>query len=152
MILELKTFLLAMTPLGELRLSIPIALTSYQLSVWSAYLISVFGNIVPAIFILLFLESFLKHVKEKSPFLHNFLNWVFVRNENNHRKKFEYWKELALVILVAIPLPFTGAWTGAICSFIFRIPFKRAVPLIFLGVLIAGALVTLFTLGILHLF
>ena len=52
---------------------------------------------------------------------------------------------LGLILFVAIPLPFTGAWTGALVAFLFKIPFKKAFPLIATGVAIAGALVTLIT-------
>jgi len=52
---------------------------------------------------------------------------------------------------VAIPMPFTGAWTGALCAFVFGIPFKRAFPAIAGGVVIAGIIVTLTTLGIIKI-
>lgn len=148
MILELKTFFLAMTPIGELRLSIPLALNNYHLSVSSAYLISLLGNMVPAIFLLWFLGPLSDYLSHRFYFFNRFFSWLFQRNENNHKEKFERWKELALVVLVAIPLPLTGAWTGAICSFVFRIPFKKALPLIFIGVAIAGIAVSLLTIGI----
>ncbi|MCK4454009.1 small multi-drug export protein [Candidatus Parcubacteria bacterium] len=152
MILELKTFLLAMTPIGELRASIPYALEVYDLSLWSAYFFSVIGNLVPAIFLLWLLGPISQYLSHHFYSFNRFFAWLFERNRKNHQKKFEHWKELALVILVAIPLPFTGAWTGSICAFIFRIPFKIALPLIFIGILIAGILVTLLSLGLLHFF
>ena len=151
MVLELKTFLIAMLPIGELRASIPIALGTYQLSVWSAFIISVLGNLVPVIFLLLFLEKISNYLSHHFYFFNRFFYWLFERTRNNHRKKFKHWKELALVILVAIPLPFTGAWTGSICAFIFGIPIKKSLPLIFIGVIIAGVIVTLASLGILKL-
>jgi uncharacterized membrane protein len=152
MILELKTFLMAMTPIGELRLSIPVALNNYHLSVWSAYIFSVIGNIVPAVFLLLFLELFSKYLSNHFYSFNRFFVWLFERNRKIHGKKFEKWKEFALIVLVAIPLPLTGAWTGSICAFIFRIPFRTALPLIATGVAIAGLIVTSLSLGILHFF
>jgi len=152
MILELKTFLMAMTPIGELRLSIPFALENYNLSIWSVYFISVLGNLAPAIFLLWLLDPISKYLSHHFYFFNRFFAWLFEKNKKNHQKKFEHWKELALIILVAIPLPFTGAWTGSICAFIFRIPFKIALPLIFIGILIAGLIVALLSLGLLHLF
>lgn len=139
---------MAMTPIGELRLSIPFALENYNLSIWSAYFISVIGNLVPAIFLLWFLGPVSQYLSHHFYSFNRFFAWLFERNIKNHQKKFEHWKELALIVLVAVPLPFTGAWTGSICAFIFRIPFKIALPLIFLGILIAGIIVTLITLGL----
>ena len=137
-----------MAPIGELRASIPIALEIYYLPVWSAFLFSVLGNMVPVVFLLLLLGPGSKYLSHRFYKFNRFFAWLFERNRNNHQKKFEHWKEFALVILVAIPLPFTGAWTGSICAFIFRIPFKKAFSLIFLGVLIAGVIVTALTLKI----
>ena len=141
-----------MAPIGELRISIPYALEVYDLSVWSAYFFSVIGNLIPAIFLLWFLGPISKYLSHHFYSFNRFFAWLFERNRKNHSNKFKNWKELALVILVAIPLPFTGAWTGSICAFIFRIPFKTALPLIFIGILIAGLLVTLLTLSIFQFF
>ena len=148
MIAELQTFFLAMAPIGELRASIPIALEIYHLPVWSSFVFSVLGNMVPVVFLLLLLEPVSEYLSRKSCKFNRFFTWLFERNRKNHQKKFEIYKELALVILVAIPLPFTGAWTGSICAFIFKIPFRKAFLLIFLGVLIAGAIMTALTLKI----
>lgn len=150
MIAEFKIFLIAMSPIVELRGSIPIALGIYQLPVWSAYFISIIGNLVPVIFILLLLESVSKFLSQRFHFFNRFFTWLFERTRRKHTKKFERFKEFALVILVAIPLPFTGAWTGSICAFVFGIPFRKAFPLITLGVIIAGILVTLATLGVIN--
>ena len=148
MIAELQTFFIAMTPIGELRASIPVALEIYHLPVWPAFALSVLGNMVPVVFLLLLLEPVSEYLSHRWYRFNRFFVWLFERNRKNHARKFEIYKELALVILVAIPLPLTGAWTGSICAFIFRIPFKKALPLIFLGVLIAGAIVTALTLKI----
>ena len=61
-------------------------------------------------------------------------------------------KEFALVVLVAIPLPLTGAWTASLAAYIFGIPYKKAIPLIFLGLVIAGVIVTLVTVGVVDVF
>jgi uncharacterized membrane protein len=151
MIPELKTFLIAMSPILELRGSIPIALGVYQLPVWSSLLFSIIGNLVPVIFILWLLESVSKFLSRKSPFLNRFFSWLFRKTRENHGGKFQRWKEFALVILVAIPIPFTGAWTGSLCAFVFGIPFKKAFLLITAGVVIAGLVVTLASLGIIKI-
>lgn len=151
MIPEFKIFLIAMSPIVELRGSIPIALGAYGLPIWSAFLISIIGNLVPVIFLLFLLESVSKYLSRHFYFFNRFFTWLFEKTKERHTKKFERWKEFALVILVAIPLPFTGAWTGSICAFVFGIPFKKAFPLIVVGVITAGLVVTLATLGIISL-
>jgi len=152
MIPELKTFLIAMSPLVELRGSIPIAIEIYKLPIWSAYLFSVLGNLVPLILIISVLEPISKSLSSKSRFFNSVFNWIFKHTKKINQSKFEKWgKNLAVIILVATPIPFIGGWTGAICAFLFGISFWRALPLVTTGVLIAGLIVTLASLGIFKL-
>lgn len=152
MIPEIKTFLIAMSPIIELRGSIPIALTVYRLPLWSAYLFSVLGNLVPLILIISVLNPISKILSEKIYFFNRFFNWLFSHTRRADLSLFEKWGEkLAVIILVAIPIPFIGGWTGAICAFVFGIPFKKALPLVTIGCLIAGVIVTLLTLGIIKI-
>lgn len=148
---ELKTLLLATLPFGELRASIPIALKVYNLSIFSAFFFSVIGNLIPPVLILLILDPIQKFLSNHSSFFNNFFEWIFERTASKHRSKFDKLKEFALIPLVAIPLPFTGAWTAALCAFLFKIKFKKAIPLIFIGILIAGIIVTAASLGIFKL-
>lgn len=147
MIAELKIFLIAMSPFLELRGSIPVALGVYDLPIYLAYFISIVGNLVPVVFLLLLLESVSRILSSRFNFFNRFFTWLFERTRKKHAAKFERFKELALIMFVAIPLPFTGAWTGSLCAFVFGIPFKKAFPLISLGVIIAGLIVTLASLG-----
>lgn len=148
---ELKTFLIAMSPIVELRGSIPIALEIYKLPIWSAYLFSVLGNLVPLILIISILEPVSRFLSKRIYFFNHFFNWLFKHTRKMHQSKFEKWgKNLAVVILVATPIPFIGGWTGAIAAFLFGIPFKKALPLVIMGCLISGFIVSSATLGILH--
>ena len=142
MLPELKIFLIAMTPFGELRAAIPIALEIYKLPILSAYFWSVLGNLVPVILILKGLKITSEKLSRRIYFFNRFFAWLFERTRNNHAQKVEKWKELALLLLVAIPLPFTGAWTGSLVAFVFGFPFKKAFPLIVIGVMSAGVIVT----------
>ena len=148
---ELLTLLISMLPITELRASIPIALFVYDMPVWSAFVFSVVGNIIPVVFIIWFLNLLVKFLIHKVYILNRFFAWLFERTRKKHSKKFEKWRNLALVVLVAIPLPGTGAWTGALAAFVFGVPIKKAFPLISLGVLIAGIIVTTISLGIINL-
>ena len=147
---ELSTFLIAMSPVFELRGAIPVAIGLYGLPVWSAYFFAVMGNLVPSLSIPLigFLSNWLSH---RFSFFDRFFTWLFARTRSQHAKKFERYKDFALILFVAIPLPFTGVWTASLAAFVFGIPFRRAFPLIGIGVIIAGMIVTLLTLGVLQI-
>lgn len=144
----IKTLLIAMIPIGELRVALPLALTKYNIYLPLAFLISVIGNMLPVIFIVYFLEPIHLFLSKHSRFFRWFFNWLFHYTRKRHSKKFEVLEEVALVTFVAIPLPMTGAWSGALAAFVFGIPPKKSLPLITLGVIIAGIIVSLLTLGI----
>jgi len=146
----LKTFFLAMTPVNELRGTIPLALWVFNLPPLKAYFFAVLGNAVPPIFIIFFLKN-LSNLLRKIPVFQRFFTWLFERTYQKFYKKYSFYGDLALVFFVAIPLPMTGAWTGSVAAFLFKIPYWRALLLIFLGILISGAIVTLASLGIINL-
>ncbi|MBC7319384.1 small multi-drug export protein [bacterium] len=147
----LATFLLAMTPVGELRASLPLAILGYKIPVEIAFLISYLGNIIPPILIILFLDPISQFLSKKSIFFKNFFDWIF-RRTRTKSKIIERYEMLGLVIFIAIPLPLTGAWTGSIASFLLGMKPVRAILSVLIGVLIAGVIVTLSTLGIVSLF
>jgi uncharacterized membrane protein len=72
-----------------------------------------------------------------------FFTWLFNRTRKKYYKKFEKYSGFALITFVGIPLPVTGAWTGAVIAFVFGIPPKKAVLDIFLGILMAATIVTI---------
>jgi len=148
---ELITLIIGALPISELRGAIPIAIGVYNMPIPVAFFWAVLGNIIPVIFILWFLEKVSNFLSHRIYFFNRFFTWLFENTRKNHSQKFELLKEFALVILVAVPLPFTGAWTGALAAFVFGIPFKKAFPLIVLGILIAGVIVTCATMGIINL-
>lgn len=149
---ELITFLLGMSPLSELRGAIPIGVFYHNLSLGKAVFLSIFANILVAFLLLIFLNHLLNYIIKKFAFLNRLANWFFEKTRLRHQKKFAKWEDLALVIIVAIPLPFTGAWTGALASYVFGVPFKRAFSLIVLGISIAGFIITLLTINGLYIF
>lgn len=144
---ELQTFLIAMAPVVELRGSIPIALEVYHLPLWSAYFFSVLGNMMPVL-LLPFLGVVIAELSRRFSFLERFFTQLFLYTRKRHERSFELFRDFALVVFVAIPLPFTGAWTATLVAFVFGIPLRRAFPLILLGVIIAAVVVSLITVGI----
>ena len=145
---EMATFILSMLPISELRGSIPLAIGFYNMDPLKAYLISVIGNIIPVVFILKYIDTISEYLMSKSKFFNKFFTHLFERTRRKHNGKFEKWGALALITFVAIPLPVTGGWSGALAAFVFGIPFKKALPLIFLGIMIAGVIVTGLSLGV----
>lgn len=138
---ELQTFLLAMTPLGELRAAIPLGLTFYNLDPITVYLLSVLGNLFAVFLVLIFLGTFSGWISKKI----HFFNWLFNQIRKNHSDKVNKYGPYFLPFFVAIPLPITGGWTASLIAFVFKIPFKKAFPLIGLGILLAGLIVSLIT-------
>ncbi len=139
---RIATFFTAMIPIGELRASIPIALSAYGMGIFETYVISVLGNMVPAIAILWILEPVSRFLMNRFKLFNRFFTWLFNYTRKRHSKRFEKYEGFALVTFVGIPLPFTGAVTGSLIAFVFGIPPKRALLHVFIGLLIAGIIVT----------
>jgi len=144
---ELTTFLTAMTPIGELRIALPIALISFKINVVTAYFLSVFGNMIPIFLLLIFWRYLVGFLMSHFKIADNFFNWLFERTRKKFQGKYEKWGKLALIIFVAIPLPITGAWTGSVAAWLFNFKYWESVLLIFTGVLISGIIVSIITLS-----
>ena len=138
------TFLTAMVPVIELRGAIPFGVVQ-GLSVPTAFVISVLGNLLPIPFAVVFLRRLLEWLQTKSRTLDKFVKWLEKKAEKNSEQvlRSEFW---GLMILVAIPLPGTGAWTGALVAATLDMRLKRAMPAISVGVIVAGIIVTAITL------
>ncbi len=145
---ELITFLLSMTPINELRGTIPIAITVYNLKPTLVFLLAVLGNMVPVFFLVWFWKKGARFLMEKSKFFNKLFSWLFKRTRKRFYKKYTIYGDLLLILIVAIPLPFTGAWTGTVVSYIFGTSYWKSIYLIAIGVLIAGIVVSLGTLGV----
>lgn len=143
----IQIFLLAMTPIGELRAAIPVGLAIYKLNWLAVYLIAVVGNLVPVIALLLFLEPIANWLSKHFKICDKFFNWLFARTRHKAENKIKNKGLLALTLFVAIPLPITGAWTGSIIAFLCKIPRRKAFLAITVGVAIAGVIVSLATIG-----
>jgi len=135
----LWVFLISATPVGELRAGIPIAFL-HDFPWYAAFITAFLGNLVPVIILLLYLDP-LSKILSRIEFFEKILNWIFERSRRKGEIVEKYGK-IGLVLLVAIPLPMTGAWTGAIAAFLLGMKFRQAfLPIVF-GVFIAGVIVT----------
>lgn len=134
-----------MVPILELRGAIPIGV-AHGLNIWTAIVVSILGNLVPVPFIIIFIKKIFAWLRTKSRWLNDLVTRMEKRAEKKSEavQKYAFW---GLFILVAIPLPGTGAWTGALVAAMLELPMKRAFPSIALGVVGAGVIVAFVTYG-----
>jgi len=132
--------ILSMLPIVELRGAIPVAMFFYRMHWMEAATLSIIGNMLP-IPVVLLLYNGLFRILRRSRIGIRFTDWLY-RRTRRKGKVVEKYQALGLSIFVGIPLPVTGAWTGALAANIFDIKFWRAMFFIFLGVLMAAVIVT----------
>ena len=146
---ELTTFLIAMSPIVELRGAIPWAILQFGLPPWSAYLWAVLGNLVALCLIVGTGDAVLKFLSRYAPLLGRIVAYVFEHTRKTHESKMTRWgKGVAVAILVATPIPFVGGWTGAIAALVLGMKLKQALPFLLAGSLGAGIIVIITTLGV----
>ncbi len=141
----LLTLLVSMVPVVELRGGIPFG-TALGLDPVSAAAAAIIGNLIPVPFIILFIRrifDWLRKYDRTRSLVEKFEKKAHLKSENVIK-----YQAFGLCIFVALPLPGTGAWTGALIAAVLDMRFKRAMPSIALGVLIAATIVTCITCGI----
>ena len=143
---EIITFAAAMVPVLELRGAIPLGIAN-GLPPLEAAAIAVVGNMVPVPFIMLLARRIFDWLRE-TRFFGSKIRWLENRAHLKGRMVRKY-RLLGLIILVGIPLPGTGAWTGALVASVLDIRMRHALPAIFLGVLAAAGIVTALMMGML---
>ncbi len=136
----IMTFLISMLPIVELRGAVPVG-TALGLNTFWVLVISIIGNILPVPFVILFSKRIIKWLKSTRLFF-RFGHWLEEKAEKNMDKVTKY-EKIGLFIFVAIPLPGTGAWTGALIASLLDMRIKTSVPPICLGVVAAGLIMTL---------
>ena len=145
----LMTFVMAMVPVVELRGAIPLGVAA-GLTPAVAAVTAMIGNMVPVPFILLLIRKIFRLLRKIS-WLGPKIDALEKRAHVKGRTVKKY-RTLGLVLLVAIPLPGTGAWTGALVADVLDIRMKTALPAITVGVVIAGCIITALTCGVVRLF
>ena len=141
----ISTFFISMLPVVELRLGLPYGIAlglDYPLALTAAVL----GNMLPVPFIILFIRQIFAWMRRHMPKLDGFVAKI---ESKAHLKgeTVQKYGPLGLLIFVAIPLPGTGAWTGALVAAMMEMRLKRAFPAIAIGVAIAGVIVSVITYG-----
>ena len=147
-------FLVSMVPLLELRGAIPIAL-GMGLHPVASYIICVLGNILPVPFIYFFARKFLAWGSEKKH-IGKICSFFLIKGDRAGQKLIKKAGRgglfVALMLFVGIPLPGTGAWTGALGASFLNMGFKTTVTAVCLGVILAGCIMAAVTTAGLHIF
>ncbi len=140
----LVVFLISACPVLECRLGMFTAIVLLEMDTFTGFIISFLGNILPIPFILL-LINWIFEVFKKIPVLKNIVFWLEDRTLKKRDKidKYGIW---GLLIFVAIPLPGTGGWTGALLASLLHLDKKKSFVVISLGVFIAGLIMTVLSL------
>lgn len=143
----LLTMLISMVPVVELRGGVP-AGVAMGLPIRAALTAAVLGNLIPVPFVILFSRKIFHWIRVHIPRLGGFVDRIEARAYAKlDNKSLLRWQAWGLLMFVAIPLPGTGAWTGSLIATLMDLRLKNAVPVIFLGTVIAGLIMTALTYG-----
>ena len=142
---ELVAFVISLCPVLECRGGM-IAARLMEIPFIKAFLICYIGNMLPIPFLILFIRKIFDFLR-RFKFFSKIVEKLEAKTEKNKEKvlKYEAW---GLLLFVAIPLPGTGGWTGALMAALLDIRMKKSLPIIALGVLIAGFIMSALTYGI----
>lgn len=144
------TVLVSMVPVVELRGGIPFGVAA-GLPVWAACVAAVIGNLIPVPFIIVYIRRIFQWMRQRLPKLNRVVDRL---EEKAHLKgaRVNKYKYLGLAVFVAIPLPGTGAWTGALAAAFLDMPLRKAIPSVVAGVVAAGLAISVLTFGVASLF
>jgi len=146
-----QIFFFSMIPWFESRYVIPYAMLGLGWSWWHAFPFAIVGNVLPVPFILLFfhhVEKFLRRFR----FWVNVMDWLFSKTRKRADRKIRRYEYFGLLLFVAVPLPFTGAWTGALVAYLFDLDFSKSLFTIFVGIVIAAFVMVGLTLTVGNIF
>ncbi|MBM3330858.1 small multi-drug export protein [candidate division WOR-3 bacterium] len=137
---ELVVVLIAALPIVELRGAVPVGILFFCMPWWQAVLWALVGNVAPILLVLLLLEKIVAWLSHISLF-RRFFAWLFARARSKSAsiEKYEFW---GLATFVGIPLPGTGAWTGAVAAEVLGLSYWKSLSAIVVGVLMAATVVT----------
>ena len=144
---EWCVFFCSMLPVIELRGAIPLGINVLKLPVWETYILAILGNMVPVPIILLFVTKLIEVMSRSKVKFFNKIGAALTKKADKNRDKILKYSFWGVALFIAIPLPATGAWTGALVAATVGMKFWKAMLSAFIGVLIAGVIVTLISGG-----
>lgn len=142
-------FLISMLPVSELRGAVIFGHTLTEASPLAIYFTAIAGNFVPVLPLLMLLGPAERQLRRFRT-MDRFFDWLFKRTVSRSTLIRRY-QSVGLVLFVAIPAPMTGAWTGSVAAYLFKLPLRMAVPCIILGICLAGLVMTLGMMGVIKL-
>lgn len=144
-----QIFFGSMIPWVESRYIIPYAMWKFHLPWWQVFPIALAGNMFPIPFVLLFF-TYVERFLRKFPFWAKTMDLLFEKTRQRADAKIRRYETIGLLLFVAVPLPFTGAWTGALIAYLFDLRFLKSFLTILLGVILAAIImILLYSTGIL---
>jgi uncharacterized membrane protein len=138
---------LAILPLVEQRLAIPVGYFSFHLPIVWVTFVAILSNIISVAIVLWLLPRITQLCEKHSPPFHRFLEKIYAKTHTKHSNNIKIWGELFLIFFVAIPIPGSGGWTGALIAFLFGIRYRLAIKLISIGLIIGGIFIASLTVG-----
>ena len=145
------TTLVSMVPVVELRGAIPFGHNVLGLGIWPTFLACVVGNLLPVPFIIVYIRRIFQWMRRHMPKLNHVVEKLEAKAHLKGKKVTKY-KYLGLFFFVAVPLPGTGAWTGSLVAAFLDMPLRRALPAIFVGIVVAGIAISILSVGLGALF
>ena len=143
-----QIFFGSMVPFLESRYIIPYAMWEFSWQWWEAVPLAIIGNILPIPFVLIFFKYVEKFLR-KYEYWSRFMDKIFEKTRKKANDKIEKYETLGLLIFVALPLPFTGAWTGSLIAYLFDLNITKSLITIFIGVVISvSIMIILYSTGI----
>lgn len=149
---ELAVVLLSITPITEIRLSIPFAMQVYGFTPYQAMFWSVLGDAIPAALLVYYLGPISRFLMKRSSMARRFFAWLFSKTRQKFPEDYSNLGKIALMLFVALPFPGFGAWSGAIAAWLFDMKKTEALIFILLGIILAALAVTGLSVGIFSIF
>ena len=138
--------LISVIPFVELRGSLPVGYLVYHMPILETAALSIIGNMLPIPFILWYFPRIEAFFRRWAWWDRN-LDKLFLRTRRRARASIVRYGPAFLLVFVAIPIPTTGAWTGALIAYLFDLPRARSFVVILVGVIVAGAVVAALVVG-----
>ena len=147
---ELTTFLLSMTPIGELRLGIPWGISMYGFTPLKAFIIAFLGNNLINLILFYLASPIINWFEKQDNFIGKIVAWIRDHLKAKGEKYLEKWGTWGIFIITLIPLPGFGGWTGAGAAALLGIKSRHAIPALIGGTFVAGVIVLASTIGFLN--
>lgn len=144
---QMAVLLMSMTPVIEMSGAIPVGIMGLNLPVLDVLIISIIGNMIPNFFILKFLDPVVKLISKHWMWFDKTSQKLFHYTQNKHSIRFNAIGSIFLILFVALPGPGSGTWSGSLIAYLFKVPYFKALGLLFIGLIIGAVTVTALSVG-----